>query len=570
MDSINLRRDSMKQFLVVIVILVVISVPAANIFSADYFLFDKENNKILFMGAQDNQFTETIDMEKNPNRMMPTGDPNRYLAIFAPEIKRGKENDAQKGQLILFNIETGRTEDLVDLGYSPFNWVYTKDRRHLFISYRPDLTSGYYEILHYDVADKTTEKLPEYSKELDDLVLSHDETKLYALIPGEDEKNPGKVDVLNYGPLAVETSIQTDLNPYNLFVLSADKFALIDADEKKRKQPGSIKIYNASDNTISEDFKLDPPYKLNCYWYQDDQTLIVVSNTKRRSHALKVSAAGIKINEIPSSWLKFKYVKEMDSLFLYTTNQFVMIDYVQGNMQACDAGTLTAFYDIGEVPEMKMVVLFSPEGGNVKFINVQDTMKMVKNAACGRASAKFGNFMANLMVNVVLNYGSYSYSNGYYYHNYYIYNVNLFRSGNAIAANPDEAKFYILRRDTRDITVFHSDAKKPTYIVPGEAPITMIQIRKPNLQTLVVSGKKIYQLNTDDSLSAIYEFKEPISDCSFRDEENRLIILTDRNLLVLDSAGLEVKNDMFFFGNPDEKYTRLKKGEMRYSIIPAM
>jgi hypothetical protein len=148
--------------------------------------------------------------------------------------------------------------------------------------------------------------------------------------------------------------------------------------------------------------------------------------------------------------------------------------------------------------------------------------------------------------------------------------VNLFRNGNAVAANPDKAKFYILRRDTRDITVFQSSFDKPTYIVPKEAPITMYQIKKPNLKTLVVSGKEIYQMNEDDSLSPVYEFKEPVSDCLFFGEKNRLIILTDRNMLVMDPESLEVKNDMLFFGNPDEKYTRLKKGQMRYDMIPAM
>ena len=109
----------MKRILLVILILFVISVPTANIFSADYFLFDRENNKILFMGTNDNEFTEKIDMEKNPDRLMPTNDPDKYLAIFAPEVKRGKEKDAQKGQLILYNIATGRTEDLVEIGYGP-------------------------------------------------------------------------------------------------------------------------------------------------------------------------------------------------------------------------------------------------------------------------------------------------------------------------------------------------------------------------------------------------------------------------------------------------------------------
>jgi len=165
-------------------------------------------------------------MEKNPDRMMPTNDPDKYLAIFAPEVKRGKEKDAQKGQLILYNINSGRTEDLVELGYGPFNWVYTKDHKHFFITYRPALTSDYYELLHYNIAEKTTEKLADFAKNVNDLVLSYDETRLYALIPGDEkskDKEPGKVQVLSFGPLAVVTTLQMDVNPQALFVLGPEK-----------------------------------------------------------------------------------------------------------------------------------------------------------------------------------------------------------------------------------------------------------------------------------------------------------------------------------------------------------
>jgi len=111
----------------VILVLLVLSVPMSPIFSADYFFFDKETNKILYMGAKDTQFAEKIDMEKNPDRLMPTNDPDKFLVIFAPEVKKGHEKDAQKGELTLFNVNSGKTEDLVELGYGPFNWTYSDD-----------------------------------------------------------------------------------------------------------------------------------------------------------------------------------------------------------------------------------------------------------------------------------------------------------------------------------------------------------------------------------------------------------------------------------------------------------
>ncbi len=556
-----------KVLLAVVLALLVFLVPVSTTFGTNYFLFDKESNKILFMGENDIQFTEKIDIQKNPDRIMPTDDPDRYLGIYVPEVKKGKEKDAQQGQLIIYNIATGRTEDLVDLGYGPFYYTYTKDYRHFFISYRPTLSAGYYELLHYNIPEKTTERLADLAQNINYLVLSYDETAIYVLIPGEDKKTPGKIQVISYSPFAVSATIPTEVNPRSLFILDSEKLVLVDADETNKKQSGALKMIEVADYSVSQAFKFEAPYKVYNYWYQDDQTLFTtVDAAKGKSFVCKTTFTGIKINEIDSDWFEISYAKDIDSLFLLGKNDFRVIDYGQNEELVCKTGSNVydkKRYTMSYIPEMKQVIVYCPGGGKVKFIDLAET-KMIKVANYGRASAKFGNFMANLIVSVALTSLSY---NAYDY-GYYTYSVNMFKSGTAVSADSAKSRYYIMRHDTRDITVFEDDFAKVSYLVPEETPITMYQIKKPKLQSLVITGKKIYLINSEDLvLKPIHEFKETVKDCLFLEEENRLILITDRNLLIIDPASMEIKNDFMLYGNPEEKYTRIKKGEQRYYFI---
>ena len=566
----------MKRILMVILVLFVLSVPVSTIFSADYFLFDRETDKILSMGAKDTQFMEKIDMEKNPNVLMPTYDPDKYLAIFAPEVIKGKEKDAQKGELILFNINTGKAEDLVELGYGPFGWAYSDDRKQFFITYHSELSTEVLDLLHYNIEAKTSETMAGFAKKINDLVVSADGTRLYALLPGDDkdkDKAPGEVQVVSYSPLTVEKTLPMDVNPQALFILSSEKFVVVDADEKNHKKSGDIKVFNSADCSISDDFKFDAPYKIWNVWYKDHKTLLTMVNAPdKKSFACKINGDGIKTTNVPSDWIQAILYKdsEKDKLLIFTYSKFVTNDYTRDKLSECKTDANSAFYNLNYIPETNMVVLFPTQGGKVKFIDLNSSEpQMVKSAAFGRASAKFGNFMANLIVNVALT--SMSYYGSYNYGYYNIYSVNFFRSGAFVAAAPNNSKYYVLRRDTRDITIFLSTFEKPTYIVPKEAPLTMFQLKKPVPRVLVVSSKRIFLINPeDDSLKEIHVFKEPVSDCAFFEEENRLIIQTNRDLLVLDPATLEVKNDFMFWGDPGQKYTKLKKGEQRYYFIPEM
>ena len=570
----------MRRILIIIMAMVVLSVPVSTIFSADYFIFDKETNKILFMGANDTQFMEKIDIEKNPNLMMPTNDPDEYLAIFAPKVKKGKEKNAQKGQLILFNVKSGKTEDLVDLGFGPFNWTYTDDHKHFFITYRPMLTSDYFELLHYNIEAKTSETMANFAKKINDLVVSADGSRLYVLIPGDEkdkDKTPSEVQVISFGPLAVEKTLPMDVNPQALFALSPEKFVVIDADEKNNKKSGDIKVFKSADCSLSDDFKFDAPYKVKNYLYKDYHTLITMVDAKvdtpsQKSFACKITSDGMKTTEIPDRWHDAKYYKDSakDYLFLFTVGQFIIMDYTQDKLLKCKIDLSSIYYNINYLPETNLAILFPTQSGNVKFIDLNlNEPKLVESLSCGRTIAKFGNFLSDLVVSVALSELASVGSMGYYN----IYAVNLFHGGVSVATVPDNSKYYILSRNTRDITIIPATFafEKPIYIVPQDPPLAMYQVKRPALQILIVSGNEIYQLNTaDDSLKSVHAFKELVNDCLFFEGANRLIILTDRDLLVIDPATLEVKNDLMLWGDPDQKYTRLKKGEQRYYFIPTL
>ena len=110
----------MKRTLLFLFILSLITLLASVVvLGRDYFLFDLEENKILHMGKDDVAFNKTIGIDKNPQFLMQTGTPDKYLVIFYPiEDKENPQNNIP-GKLLIYNNAIGKSEDLIELGYSP-------------------------------------------------------------------------------------------------------------------------------------------------------------------------------------------------------------------------------------------------------------------------------------------------------------------------------------------------------------------------------------------------------------------------------------------------------------------
>ncbi len=129
----------------------------------------------------------------------------------------------------------------------------------------------------------------------------------------------------------------------------------------------------------------------------------------------------------------------------------------------------------------------------------------------------------------------------------------------------------MLRASTKDITVFDNSFESPAYIIPPESPLIMFQINRPSPQILLITEKQVYQIISENlTLKPIISFAKEAKGCLLLEEENRFVIMTDQELLVIDSANFEVKNRFEFFVNSDQEYSRIKKDEKRFYFIPTL
>lgn len=169
---------------------------------------------------------------------------------------------------------------MVDLGYPPYFWVYTKDHKHLFVSYRPSQTEETTELLHYLVSERKSEKvlLPVHSVSY--LALSFDETQLYIL--GDDKTrqpkkgNPyrdalfgskkridqgkefnAQMITMNFGSLETKTTLTVENLPVKIVNISKERSVLISQDWTLYSQEsiltrgsGSIKLINTLENKV--------------------------------------------------------------------------------------------------------------------------------------------------------------------------------------------------------------------------------------------------------------------------------------------------------------------------------
>ncbi len=547
----------------------------------DYFLFDMENNKIWFMDHNSINFEEKLEMEKNPNFIMKTIDPQKYLTVFVPESEKVKGNREKKytaGQLTVFNVASGRTEDVVEIGFSPLRWAYTEDRKHFFISYKVEPNKDIYEILHYDIPNMKTEKIN--SEPVNGFGFSYDEQTVYALITGKPaDKIPGKIVAYNFSPLKEQHQIDTVNNPQKLYAVGPAQLVVLDYDNpplfNRQACSGAIKLLRSDDLSLIEEDTFEKPYQISPNWYADKHLLIVAVNDKftsllaknRKSLVYKVDANGLKQNKLETRWVDCDYIEDKDTVYLLKERSLQVIDYrnnlakeveTNSNVYSSSSGN-TSYYNFMLLPDSHLAVMYCVAGGRVRFFDT-NTNELIKDVTFGRTGVKVAQGVFNLLLNAAANYGSYSYS----YYNY-------FPTELSVSTDPDKTKFYILNTATGDITVYNNSYDRLTYLIPPETPLGMYSIKKPKIQTLVTTKQKIYRLDyTTGALEEIYKFKEPVRDTNLFEDNNRLILLSNNELITIDPATLQIKNSFQLFGDAKEKYTKLKKGQPHFYFIPSL
>ncbi len=514
-----------------------------------YFLYDAEKSKILYMGENETAFTEKIDFEKNPDRIMQTGDPNKFLAIYAPEdnseIKGKKAKESIPGQLIIFNIETGRTEDLVELGFAPFQWTYSKDFQHFYISYKATPGSNSMELLHYYVSEQKTEKLSDFASNIFDLALSNDESKLYVLtdrtVKISKVKKFSDLLTLSCSPLAVINTLSLDKEILNMHILSNDRLVLLNLDRKRKEK--SLMLINPENNeTIAEQkLKLVQTYYS---WHKDERVLIVGDFEFQKSYRgqlCKVTADGIKAINPAKPWFGYEYIPERDCLYLLSRYALEVVDFKNSTQELIETGNNLSshyYYQLYHIPDSSLLTIYSYEDSMVKFIDLDGNM-LLKKVNCGKSGGK--KLLASLF---------------------------SILSETVITTNEEKSRLYILNRATKDITVLDRELNNLDFIAPPEPPIGMCQIKKPVLQTIVTSGTKVYHLDEDSmQFEVVDEFSQPTKETYFYQDGNRLILISDKELAVINTETWQVENKFLIFGDPNEKYTKIQPGSRRYYFI---
>ncbi len=517
---------------------------SGGVWANEYFLYDLEKNKILVMGNEETAFTERMDLEKNPDMLMRTKHPDRFLAVYAPRFQQDKQGRIikyyQPGNLTIINLSTGRTEDLVELGYLPFMHAYTKDHRDFFMIYQGQ-PNGMPELLYYNTSALKSKKLTSFAKQIRLLEVSEDQKNLYIVTSPERDKY--QLLTVNIASLEIKNSLTLDNHPDNLFVLGNDRIALIDTHPKgsNSRTNGSVKLIDTQNNSIIEERKFTF-VKGQFQWYSDVKTLIIITADKKMSRCYKLTREGFRYYQIPDEWIDYSYLAAKDLLYILTTDSLKVIDYKNSATRMVNTegpNDDPENYHFYHLPNSNWAIIYCVKTGDVKFFDIQNN-KIVKKVNCGRTGIKI---LKTLL-------------------------MSMDDTGTVVTINQSATRFYILNRATNDITVFDESFKRITYIVPREPLLAMYQVRQPNLETIVITEKGVYRINEQDAtLAPIYQFISLSQPAFFQEEAKRIILMTNQELLVIDPVSFTIKNKFDLFIGANEKYTRLKPGDQRYYFI---
>ncbi|MGE5607547.1 MAG: hypothetical protein ACM3YE_17880 [Bacteroidota bacterium] len=520
----------------------------------DYFLYDHEQNEILTINdALPTESLKKIGLTKNPDLMMATGVTDKFLAVHSSyRIMESKgQVSFQPGRLMIFNAKSGRTEDLVEIGFAPYHWTYTKDRSCFFIAYYSSPKRDQVEILQYDINKAKLGKVSGIGREIVDLKLSLNDNTLLALVNLADFRQ--EIVTFELAPFQIKSKLTVEPNAQHLFILGPDRAALVGFNSQRRKTgSGMIKIIDTFSNAIVEERKLNFPSS-GVYWYEKNRSLFVTNGIMKgrlmKGRIYKITGAGIRQHQIPRPWAGFSYLPEQDKLYILDDAGLTLIDYAQNFSKNFSLGESNYYpgqyrYYFQRLAETNLALIASFEKGYLKFYDLEKN-QVLKNAKCGRTG--------ELVLNVLSFKGD-------------------LESRTMATTNQWQSRFYVLNCATRDITVYDQTFNVLKYLIFEEQPLAMFQVNHPTLRTLVITTKQLYLIDEENVvLIPIADFSTQISQVKyFAAEKDAVLIHTDRLLMVLEPENFKVKHQFYLYGNPEEKYTKLRNQERRYYFIPEM
>ncbi len=520
----------------------------------DYFLYDHEQNEILNINDNLKQGNiKKIGLTKNPDLMMATGIPDKFLAVTnSRQIQNSKgQTEFQPGKVIIFDANAGRTEDLLEIGVTPYRWTYTKDRLHFFIAYFTSPKRESVEILHYNFSEKKVIKSQTVIGEIVDLKLAYDENMLLAMV--NPVKAPPKLVAFQIAPLQIKSELEIGLKSERLYIIGPDRAVLVGINQlgTKKKGSGIIKIIDTYGNAIVEERKLSFP-NVGVYWNEKNRSLFVTNgllvNKLMEGRIYKVTSAGIRQHQISRPWAGFSYLPEQDCLYILNDTTLTLIDYANNFSKVFELGLSNYYpgkfhYYFQRLPQTSLAIIFCFEKGYLKFYDIEKN-QVLRSTTCGRTGERFLNYIT--------------------------FKGDL-ESRTAVTTNQLQSRFYVLNCATRDITVYDQAFNILKYLIPEEPPLAMFQVQ-PTLRTLVVTAKGLYKIDeVNVNLIPVADFSIEITKANYLEEKKEsLILYTDRLLLILEQESLQVKQVFYLYGDPKEKFTKLKSYQRRHYFIPEM
>mgnify|MGYP000913804638 FL=1 len=517
----------------------------------DYFLYDHEQNEILTINdALPTESLIKIGLTKNPDLMMATGIADKFLAVYNSYRTRDSKGQTSfhPGKLIIFNVKSGRTEELLEIGFAPYHWTYTQDRSCFYITYYSSPQREQLEILQYDVNEAKPAKVYGIEREIVDLKLSFDENALLAIVNSTDLRQ--ELITFEIAPFQIKSKLAMELNAQRIFILGPDRAALVGFSPQRRKTgAGMVKIIDTYGNAIVEQRKLTSP-NIGVYWREKDRSLFVsngiIKGKLMKGRVYKITAAGIRQHQISRPWAGFSYLPEQDRVYILTDNDLTLIDYAQNfskNINLGDSdyypGRYRYYFQRLAATNLALIVCF--EKGYLKFYDL-DKNQVLKNTRCGRTGER------------ILNMFSFK---------------GDLESKTMATTNQWQSRFYVLNCATRDITVYDQAFNILKYLIPEEPPLAILQVNHPTLRS---TATRLYAIDEENvALVPVTDFSTQISQVKrYEAKKDSVVIYTDRLLMVLEPENFKVRYQFYLYGDPQEKFTKLRDLERRYYFIPEM
>ena len=374
---------------------------------------------------------------------------------------------------------------------------------------------------------------------------------------------------LSYNPLEVKTSLLVGKFPDRIYNLS-DELAIVVCVDRRTiheretddgtvsREKGLIQLVDLSSNSILEEQEIQPKTTfLN--WHEKERVLIVVAGTTSytgigvfgSTEVFKVSVDGIKRHLIKRGWIDYDYLPEKDTLYILTQKSYYngylnIVDFTNNSIKEYKTGknafviqtgsyTATVYtYSLFHFPGIPYEIIACPLNGNTRFfdINTNKIQAEIKGV------------------------------------NTFFSSANSDKTTSFITISPNLSEYNVLYQSKKEVSIYDQNIKELKVIKLKEKPLGIYQITKPSSPTIVATEKCIYLLNNeDDTMVPIHQFTEKAKEITFYNGGNKIIVWSDKELLVIDITTFKVNTHLDLYGKSGEGLSRVKSGEQRYYFL---